>query len=240
MGPVLIGTSGWVYPHWRERFYPRGLPQARWLEYYAQHFPTVEVNNSFYRLPPAVVFQAWRRRTPPVFMFAVKASRFITHIKRLREPRATVTTFVKRAVHLGPKLGPVLFQLPPRFPVDLNRLERFLKVLPNGMRPVMEFRDPSWHVPEVYDLLDQYGAAYCIMVAPKLKCELIATARRLYIRFHAPGGVSPAFGRRRLRTWADRITGLMDRAEEGWVYFNNDAQGAAIDDARILREFLGV
>lgn len=240
MNRLLIGTSGWVYPHWRERFYPRGLPQARWLEHYAQRFPTVEVNNSFYRLPPAAVFQAWRQRTPPGFMFSVKASRFITHIKRLREARGAVATFVKRAVHLGPKLGPVLFQLPPRFPIDLERLERFLKVLPNGVRPVMEFRDPSWHVPQVYDMLDRYGAAYCIMVAPKLTSVPVVTGRRLYVRFHAHGGAGPAFGRRRLRAWADRIRDLMDRADEGWVYFNNDPHGAALDDARILRELLGV
>lgn len=240
MNRLLIGTSGWVYPHWRERFYPRGLPQACWLEHYAQRFPTVEVNNSFYRLPPAAVFQAWRQRTPPEFMFSVKASRFITHIKRLREPRAAVTTFVRRAVRLGPKLGPVLFQLPPRFPIDLERLERFLKVLPNGVRPVMEFRDPSWHVPQVYDMLDRYGAAYCIMVAPKLTSVPVVTGRRLYVRFHAHGGAGPAFGRRRLRAWADRIRDLMDRADEGWVYFNNDPHGAALDDARILRELLGV
>jgi len=240
MAPLLIGTSGWVYPHWRERFYPQGLPQTRWLAYYAQHFPTVEVNNSFYRLPSKEVFTAWRDRTPEKFVFTVKASRYITHIRRLRNTSPALQLFVERAEHLRPKLGPVLFQLPPRFAIDLELLESFLKVLPKTIHPVMEFRDPSWHVQQVYDLLERYGAAYCIMVSPKLKRELLVTSRMLYIRFHSPGGVRPAFGRRRLQQWADRILTLMRNADDGWVYFNNDAQGAAIQDANTLRDLLGI
>jgi len=238
MAPVHIGTSGWVYPHWSGRFYPRGLAQSRWLEYYARQFPTVEVNNTFYRLPPAEVFTAWRERTPQQFVFTIKASRYITHIRRLREPRAALTALLARAAHLGGKLGPVLFQLPPRFAVDLDRLDGFLRALPASIRPVMEFRDPSWHLPEVFELLDRRGSAYCIMVAPALRCELRVTARMLYIRFHAPQGGRPAFGRRRLQAWAERIRYLMHQADEGWVYFNNDLEGAAIEDARILRTLL--
>ncbi len=238
MASLLIGTSGWVYRHWRERFYPRGLPQSRWLEYYAAQFPTVEVNNSFYGLPAADVFRGWRERTPRDFAFAVKASRYITHVKRLRSASQPVRTFVHRARNLGQKLGPVLFQLPPRFPRDLARLDEFLRTLPQTLRPVMEFRDPSWHVREVFELLDRRGAAYCIMVAPTLKCERVVTGGILYVRFHAPGSAGPSFGRRRLREWAAHITELMPKAREGYVYFNNDAQGAAIEDARILRELL--
>jgi len=240
MAPVRIGTSGWVYPHWRARFYPRGLPQARWLEHYARRFPTVEVNNSFYRLPPPGVFTAWRERTPREFIFAVKASRYITHVRRLRDARPALEVFWDRAVHLAPKLGPVLFQLPPRFRVDLARLDAFLAALPRSLRPVLEFRDPSWHVREVYALLQRHGAAYCIMVAPALRCEPVVTARTLYVRFHAPGGTRPAFGRRRLQPWADRIRDLMREAESGWIYFNNDAEGAAVEDADTLRDLLGV
>lgn len=239
MARVLIGTSGWVYAHWRNRFYPKGLPQTRWLEYYTQHFVTVEINNSFYRLPSKEAFEAWRKRTPEDFVFAVKASRYITHLKRLRDTKPSLDLFMERAMHLGSKLGPVLFQLPPRFRVNLELLESFLKVLPKGIRPVMEFRDTSWHVRPVYDLLNRYGVAYCIMVSPELKRELIVTARALYIRFHSPGGIRPGFGRRRLRQWAEHIQTLMRNADQGWVYFNNDGQGAAIDDARILRGLLG-
>lgn len=239
MNRLRIGTSGWVYPHWRGRFYPGDVPQARWLEYYAEHFSSVELNNSFYRLPSVAAFTAWQRRTPPSFVFAVKASRFITHIKRLRAPRAPLTLFMKRASQLRSKLGPVLFQLPPRFAVDLERLEHFLQAVPSGLRPVMEFRDPSWHVPQMFELLNRHGAAYCIMVAPGLTYEPVVTAGRLYVRFHAPGGAHPAFGRRRLRPWAARIAELMRRADEAWVFFNNDLEGAAIEDATILRDLLG-
>lgn len=238
MASLLIGTSGWVYAHWRNRFYPKRLPQTRWLEYYTGHFSTVEINNSFYRLPPKEAFETWRKRTPDDFVFAVKASRYITHLKRLRDSGPSLNLFMQRAVHLGSKLGPVLFQLPPRFPINLDLLESFLTILPKTIRPVMEFRDPSWHVQAVYDLLARYNAVYCIMVSPKLKRELIVTARGLYIRFHSPGGIRPGFGRQRLREWADHIQSLMRNADEGWVYFNNDARGAAIEDAYTLRELL--
>jgi uncharacterized protein YecE (DUF72 family) len=132
----------------------------------------------------------------------------------------------------------VLFQLPPNFPIDLARLDQFLRALPPSIRPVMEFRDRSWHIPEVCALLQERGSAYCIMVSPTLLCRPVVTARTLYVRFHSPGGVRPAFGRRRLARWADLIDALMRQADQGWVYFNNDAQGAALDDARLLRELL--
>lgn len=240
MTTLLIGTSGWVYPHWSGVFYPPGLPQSRWLEFYAGRFPTVEVNNSFYRLPSAETFRAWRSRVPQGFVFSVKASRFITHVKRLRDPRAPLRLLIGRAGYLDAMLGPLLFQLPPRFPVDLDRLETFLRALPASVRSVMEFRDPSWHVPAVYDLLQRYGVGYCIMVAPTLTCDPIVTGRLLYARFHAPAGSGPAFGRRRLNVWARRLDGLLQQADAGYVYFNNDAAGAAVADAAVLRSLLRV
>jgi uncharacterized protein YecE (DUF72 family) len=232
--PVLIGTSGWVYPHWRRRLYPSRLPQSRWLEHYASHFSTVEVNNSFYRLPTADVFNAWRRRTPDGFVFAVKASRFITHVKRLRDPESPLKTLIGRARHLETKLGPILFQLPPRFRLDLPRLERFLHALPGHVHAVIEFRDPSWHVPEVYDLLQRFRVGYCIMIGPRLPCVPMVTGRLLYARFHSPGGAGPAFGRRRLRAWARLFDALLRDADAGYIYFNNDARGAAVEDAHTL------
>jgi uncharacterized protein YecE (DUF72 family) len=238
MSSLLIGTSGWVYAHWRGVFYPTDLPQSRWLEFYVRQFSTVEVNNSFYRLPSVEAFRAWRHRTPQDFVFAIKASRFITHVKRLRNPRAPLRLLLRRATHLEAKLGPILFQLPPRFTIDLERLETFLRALPPARRCVMEFRDPSWHVPEVYDLLHRYGAGYCIMIAPKLPCEPIVTGRLLYARFHSPGGAGPGFGRRRLRGWARRLDALLRHADAGYIYFNNDAAGAAIEDARTLADLL--
>lgn len=238
MCSLLIGTSGWVYPHWRGVFYPADLPQSQWLEYYVRRFPTVEVNNSFYRLPSAAAFRAWRRRTPEAFVFTIKASRFITHIKRLRDPRAPLRLFLQRARHLESKLGPILFQLPPRFAVDLERLETFLRAVPPTVRCVIEFRDPSWHVPQVYDLLHRFGTGYCIMIAPTLRCEPIVTGRLLYARFHSPGSTGPVFGRRRLRDWTRRFDELRRYADAGYVYFNNDAGGAAIEDARTLHDLL--
>jgi uncharacterized protein YecE (DUF72 family) len=236
--PLLIGTSGWAYAHWRHHLYPPHLPQARWLEHYAERFPTVEVNNSFYRLPSAEVFRAWRRRTPDGFIFAVKASRFITHVKRLRDPQSALTLLIERAGHLESKLGPILFQLPPRFRRDLARLEQFLRALPAHARAVMEFRDPSWDTPEVYELLQQFRVGYCIMIDPKLPCVPIVTGRLLYARFHSPGGVGPAFGRRRLRAWVQRFDALLRDADAGYIYFNNDARGAAVEDAQTLRALL--
>jgi uncharacterized protein YecE (DUF72 family) len=233
---IRIGTSGWVYPHWRGRFYPADLPPAGWLEYYARHFETVEVNNTFYRLPSARAFDAWAQRVPAGFLFALKASRFITHIKRLGAASAPVRTFLGRAQRLGDRLGPVLFQLPPRFRVDLARLEAFLRVLPAGRRFALEFRDPSWHRREVYDLLAARNVAYCIMVGLE-PTEEVVTADFLYLRFHAPpAGV--AFGRARLRRWAAVIHRLSGGTRDVYAYFNNDAEAAAVADALALRDLV--
>lgn len=239
MAEILVGTSGWVYPHWRGRFYPNSLPQSRWLEFFSERFPTVEVNNTFYRLPQAETFVTWRQKSADEFIFAVKGSRFITHIKRLRASALPVRTFMSRVRHLKTKLGPVLFQLPPRFRVDLQRLESFLAILPAGYRFAMEFRDPSWHRTEVYRLLERRGVAYCIMVGPSLKCERVATVDFIYIRFHWPNTGGPAFGRRRLRPWVQTIRSLCEGGRDGYIYFNNDAEGAAIEDAIDLRDLLG-
>ncbi|MDR7510253.1 MAG: DUF72 domain-containing protein [Armatimonadota bacterium] len=237
MGRMWIGTSGWVYPHWRGRFYPAEGPASRWLEFYARHFDTVEVNNTFYRLPAAGTFDEWARRAPEGFLFALKASRFITHVKRLRAASAPVRTFLGRARRLGDRLGPVLFQLPPRFRVDRVRLEAFLRILPAGWRFAMEFRDPSWHTREVFDLLAERNVAYCIMVGLEPTRE-VATADFVYIRFHSPPtGVE--FGLARLRRWAEALRRLSGERRDVYAYFNNDAEGAAVRDALALRDLLG-
>jgi len=235
---ILIGTSGWSYPHWRARFYPTDLPQSRWLEFFSQRFATVEVNNTFYRLPRKEVFTAWRQQTPEGFVFAIKASRFITHVIRLRAAGPSVRTFLANASGLSDKLGPILFQLPPRFGLNLPRLEEFLDTLPATNRYALEFRDASWHRQEVYELLSRRGVGYCIMVGPKLKGEPIATADFIYVRFHAPDHGGPAFGIRRLRAWATTIETLCAPGRSAYVYFNNDAGGAAIRDAFALKALL--
>ena len=166
---VWIGTSGWQYADWKARFYPKGVRQADWLPYFADRFPTVEINNTFYMLPKEETFVRWRQRVPRDFVFVVKASRYLTHIRRLREPEEPLKLFWSRARRLGKKLGPVLFQLPPNFQLELERLEDFLRHLPKSMRPAFEFRHPSWETPAVYEALDGRGCAFVLGDRPGLK-----------------------------------------------------------------------
>lgn len=234
--PVQIGTSGWQYRHWRERFYPAGLPQREWLPYYARHFATTELNNSFYRLPDEGVFGKWRAATPEGFVMAVKASRYLTHLRRLRDPDEPVERLWSRASELGDRLGPVLFQQPPRFPVDAGRLRTLLATLPADMRAAFEFRDPSWHVPEVFDLLEGAGAALVWADRPGARLHLPATAGWAYVRFHQGRRTRPDYPKDKLRRWADRIAGLA--VGECYLYFNNDPDGAAVRDARAMMDLL--
>ena len=233
---VWVGTSGWQYDSWKGRFYPKGVPQRLWLEYFSARFPTVEVNNSFYRLPTEEAFAKWRKESADGFVVTVKASRYITHIRRLRDPRDPVRLFWSRARKLGPKLGPVLFQLPPRFGVELERLRESLKVLPQSMRAAFEFRDDSWENDEVYSLLDEHGAAYVLADRPGWRMGDVVTGGWSYVRFHQGRRTSPFYARAKLRKWADHIAELP--ASEVFVYFNNDEEGAAIEDARSMMELL--
>jgi uncharacterized protein YecE (DUF72 family) len=234
---IVVGTSGWQYRDWRGVFYPEGLPQRRWLERYAEEFAAVEVNNSFYRLPELATFERWRNATPPGFTFVVKASRFITHIRRLREAQGAVGLFVERANGLGPKLGPVLFQLPPRFPVDVGRLRAFLGEIPSGVRAAWEFRDPSWLTDGVLSALDDAGCALVLADRPGFRGPLTVTGGWSYVRFHQGTRTGSDYRRDKLRRWAERIASLP--ADDVWVFFNNDLGGAAVRDARFLRAALG-
>lgn len=239
-GRIWIGTSGYVYRHWRKGvFYPSGLPAREELAYYASRFPTVELNNPFYRLPTAQMFHRWQEITPDAFQIAVKASRYITHVKRLRNASEEVALFMGRADHLGSKLGPVLFQLPPNQQLDISRLEQFLSLLPSGHRWVLEFRHPSWHTQAVYRLLAAHTAALCIPVGGGLQPDRITTAPFTYLRMHRgqePGG---GFKGDELKTWAAQIQALSGAGKDVYVYFNNDWEGFAIRDAMTLRELLG-
>ena len=233
---VHVGTSGWQYRDWRGRFYPPGLPQEDWLRRYAEEFETVEVNNSFYRLPERETFERWRRRTPPGFVVAVKASRYLTHLRRLREPEEPLALLWERARGLGPRLGPFLFQLPPRFPAEPARLAALLRAMPAGMRAAFEFRDPSWHTTEIHGMLDRSGSALVWPDRPGARIGLPLTGGWGYVRFHQGGRSGPDYERRKLRRWAARIAGL--DAAEVFVYFNNDPGGAALRDAVTLRRLL--
>jgi uncharacterized protein YecE (DUF72 family) len=205
--------------------------------FFSTHFRTVELNNSFYRLPERASFERWRDQTPTGFVVAVKASRFITHLKRLKDPDEPVSLLWERATGLGERLGPVLFQLPPRFPVEVDRLRRLLTVLPGGMRPSFEFRDPSWYTREVFSLLDDAGAAIVWPDRPGWRRDLPVTGGWLYARFHQGTTRGPGYRRDKLRRWASLIAAA--DATEAFLYFNNDQAGAAIRDARAMAELLG-
>jgi uncharacterized protein YecE (DUF72 family) len=236
MQRIHVGTSGWQYRDWRGTFYPSDLPQREWLPYFAGHFETVEVNNSFYRLPERSTFERWSEQTPSGFIVTVKASRFITHLKRLRDPEEPVALFWERATGLGDRLGPVLFQLPPRFRAEPDRLRRFLGVLPKELRPAFEFRDDSWLTDDVFALLEEAGAALVWPDRPGSKADLPVVGGWLYIRFHQGTRLGPDYRREKLRRWASRIAAA--DARESFLYFNNDPTGAAIRDARTMIELL--
>jgi uncharacterized protein YecE (DUF72 family) len=233
---IWIGTSGWQYASWKNRFYPKGVPQRGWLEFYASRFPVVEVNNSFYMLPKEVTFGRWREASPEGFLFVVKASRYTTHIRRLRDAKESVDLFWSRATRLGPKLGPILFQLPPNFRADPGLLKDFLGILPREMRAAFEFRDDSWRAEEVYELLDRAGAAWVMADRPGWHVPNVVTGGWSYIRFHQGRASHPAYSRRKLRAWAERIGDL--GATDVFAFFNNDAMAAAPNDATTLMDIL--
>ena len=228
---VWIGTSGWQYRDWREPVY-RGLPVDRWLEAYAELFATVESNNAFYRLPERSTFDAWARRTPDDFVIAVKVSRFLTHVRRLRDPQEPVARFLDRARGLGPKLGPVLLQLPPQFRLDAGRLATTLDCFPADMRVAVEFRHKSWFTPEVRSLLESRGVALCLADRRGVLTPVWRTAPWTYLRFHE--GIAsprPCYGRAALHAWARRLAEAWSADEDAWVYFNNDPRACAVRNA---------
>jgi uncharacterized protein YecE (DUF72 family) len=232
MADVRIGTSGYVYPHWRKGvFYPPRLPVKQELAYYAAHFRTVELNNPFYRLPTTEMFLRWRESTPSDFDFAVKASRYITHLKRLYNVADEIALFMERAALLGPKLGPVLFQLPPTQQIDTALLRDFLALLTPNQRWVVEFRHPSWHTSETYQLLAEGGVALCIPVGGRLEPDRITTAPFTYIRMHRGKEHAGGFTREELKSWASQVRALAASGKEVYIYFNNDWEGFALRDA---------
>ena len=234
--PVLVGTSGWQYRDWRGRFYPPRLPQRLWLEHHAAAFATTEVNASFYRLPARAVFEQWRARTPRDYVVTVKASRFLTHVKRLKEPEEPVLRLMDRVAGLGDRLGAVLIQLPPNLQSDVDALDACLACFPAGTRLAVEPRHASWWNPDLRDVLTARGAALVWAdrdsrpVAP-----LWRTADWGYLRLHAGGGEAVwPYDEAVLREWVDRLTGTWDDDEDVYVYTNNDPGGAALRDAVTL------
>jgi uncharacterized protein YecE (DUF72 family) len=235
-----IGTSGWSYRHWIEPFYPRGITKGiDQLRFYAERFDTVEVNGTFYRLIEVETFRRWRAATPPGFVFACKGSRFITHMKRLKDPEQGVARFFERVEALEDKLGPIVFQLPGRFKPDRERLAKFLDALPGGRRYAFEFRDPAWFQPEVLELLARRNVALCLYEFAGQEAPLEVTADFVYIRLHGPEGpYQGSYSDDALRTWAKRIAAWAKQGLDVYCYFDNDDRGFAPKNALRLKELL--
>lgn len=240
MAQVWIGTSGYVYRHWRAGvFYPPGMSARDELTWYADRFRTVELNNPFYRPPSRATYARWAEATPRDFVFAVKVSRVISHYRRLREVGEPLARFLHDAEALGPKLGPLLVQLPPQFQLDLAALRAFLAVLSESFRWVLEVRHPSWQVPAVYETLATRGVALCVPVGGRVQPDLVTTAAFTYVRMHS-GAEAGRFGDEELAVWARRVRALVRSGKEVFVYFNNDREGHAPRDAARLRDRLGL
>ncbi len=232
---VRVGTSGWVYSSWRRTFYPLGLPQSSWLEHYAQNFDTVEVNATFYRLARANVTEAWAKAVPDHFCFVVKGSRYLTHMKRLRDVEQGLERFFAPLEPLGDKLGAVLWQLPPDFTIDIERLDAFLGVLPPVAAHAVEFRHPSWLTDDVAQLMTERDAMTVNVSGPQFPARTDVTGNRPYVRFH---GLRPGYEydytADDLRPWAQHLR----RYRDGFAFFNNDVGGHAVANARALRSML--
>ncbi|MBV9383727.1 MAG: DUF72 domain-containing protein [Streptosporangiaceae bacterium] len=237
--PVLVGTSGWQYRDWRGAFYPPGVPQRRWLEYYAGRFGTVENNATFYRLPARATFEGWHERTPSGFVMAVKASRYLTHVRMLRDPAEPVRRLLEAAEGLGDRLGPVLLQLPPTLAADPGRLDDCLARFPAGIRVAVEPRHPSWWTDATREILIARGAALSWADrAGTAMTPLWRTAGWGYIRFHEGTAEPwPRYSGKALRTWARTIAGTWPRDAAVYAYFNNDQGGAAVLDAAAFERF---
>jgi uncharacterized protein YecE (DUF72 family) len=244
MGQAHIGASGWNYKHWAKGvFYPNGLKPAEWLPYYAQQLRSVEINNTFYRLPGEATFQNWRTHVPQDFVFSVKASRFITHIKRLKEPEEPLDLFFSRVQHLKDRLGPVLFQLPPRFMFDPARLEVFLTSLKphlkrSGRRCAIEVRDRTWLVEPVFEMLRAYGVALCFADWREMPVTGPITADFIYVRRHHGRGEGGNYTQDALDRDVAQISSWLGSGFDVFVYFNNDLGGYAIRNARYVQDAL--
>jgi uncharacterized protein YecE (DUF72 family) len=236
---IHIGTSGWHYKHWVGRFYPEKFPASRMLEYYSQRFDTVEINNSFYQLPRETALETWREATPRRFCFAAKGSRYLTHMKKLTDTDQGIDRFFERVDRLGVKLGPIVFQLPPWWEVNAERLDRFLAALPRGHRYAFELRNATWHNAEVYAILRRHNTAFCIFEIAGMRSDFTLTANFAYVRLHGPeGAYQGLYSDDVLRNWAARIREWSTSLRAVYIYFDNDQAGYAAENAAALQELV--
>ena len=239
MPGVYIGTSGWHYKHWVGTFYPAKTPASKMLAYYFERFDTVELNNTFYRLPKESALENWRESTPPGFHFAAKGSRFITHMKKLKDPEPAIARYFEAIDVLREKLGPILFQLPPHWEADAERFEFFLQALPKYHSYTFEFRNPTWDVPRIYELLAQHRAGYCIFDLAGYQSPLHISTDLVYVRLHGPGSkYQGSYTDEALETWAARIREWHGQQRSVYVYFDNDQAGYAAFNALTLKKLV--
>jgi len=236
-GDIRIGTSGWYYNHWIDRFYPSGLHKSKWFEYYAKSFDTVEINNTFYHLPKVKSVQRWYELAPKGFVYTVKANRYITHIKKLKDTSEPLERFFEIAGLLKGKLGPILYQLPPSLHKDLDLLKGFIKLLPKRSLSVFEFRHKSWYDEDTFKLLDEFGAAFCIHDLGGLETPRVITGDVIYIRFHGPTGrYAGNYTKKTLQDWSNWIKDNKSSVRAVYAYFNNDYNAYAVNNARTLKQ----
>ena len=238
---IWIGTSGYHYKHWKGNFYPERCPASHMLQLYVQRFDTVELNNTFYHLPKLPAVECWRDTTPEHFCFAVKGSRFLTHMKKLKDPKPGLARFLEAVEVLQHKLGPILFQLPPNWELDIDRLQAFINCLPKYHRYAFEFRNATWNTEPVYSLLRRHNAAYCAFHLAGFQSPVEITSDLVYIRLHGPGGkYQGSYDDAALTGWADRIRSWRETMKSIYVYFDNDQAGYAAHDALRLKHMLGI
>lgn len=241
MTEIRIGTSGYHYKHWVGRYYPAGTKPNAMLAHYVRDFDTVELNNTFYRLPTETAFDSWREAVPRGFTFAVKGSRFITHRIKLKDAMRGLSNFMPRAARLGETLGPFLWQLPPRWKVNAERLQEFLSLLPPEHRSTFELRDQSWMTDEVLEILRRHNAAFCIYELGGYRSPLEITADWTYVRLHGPTAAKyqGRYSEEALSEWARRIRVWSRTLKAIYVYFDNDDSAYAVDNALTLKRMLG-
>ncbi|MFP4082149.1 MAG: DUF72 domain-containing protein [Candidatus Aminicenantes bacterium] len=238
-GKIHVGTSGWHYAHWQGVFYPEDLAKKDFLQYYSGYFQTAEINNTFYQVPQKKTLIQWKNTAPQDFLFSVKASRFITHMKKLKDPEQPVSNFLNTIKALEDKLGPILFQLPPRWKINLQRLESFLRALPGDYSYAFEFRDPSWFESDVYDLLREHRASFCIYDFDYRLSPKEVTADFVYIRLHGPDGpYRGKYDKKTLSGWAGAFAAWSKQKKEIYCYFDNDQSGFAVQNALDLKEMV--
>jgi len=237
---VHIGTSGWSYKHWMGRFYPEKSSSEEQFEFYTKHFDTVEINNSFYKLPPRSVFENWYENSPKKFLFVVKANRFITHMRKLTQPQEPIARMFNSIDALKEKLGPVLFQLPPKWKVNVARFKEFLEALPKDHRYVFEFRNETWYNKDIYQLMHEFNIGFCIYELAGHRSPMNVTADFVYLRLHGPteNKYQGSYSNAALKKWAKQCAEWQSQKKDVYVYFDNDQDAYAVYNALTLKELV--